>query len=275
MGMMNTRIPALALLLACSCTRFASEFDTPDEEADTRGLGTASNATESDWTCLEQNAPVQQPIVNQVPLTYSLLAVDYVSNSIPPDLKVRACFRPDVACADPATEDLSVSADGTVKVTLYEGFNGFLEITAEGMIPALLFFPDEWSRPLLDRVEPVPIALLQFAALEALGQAANIEVEPTGGIVSINTFDCQGPAAPGVRLEIDTDAIPYAFVDDLPIPYQDTTTDEGAAGFVNVPPGFVVVTGFPGELKQPIGLETLLVRTGWVTVGSMLPRVVR
>src|SRR5688572_11399264 len=107
---MITRSPvsAFALLIACSCTRFASEFDTTGAEEDTRGLGTAMSASQSDWTCLEASAPVTPPIFEQVPLTYSLLAVDYVSNSIPPDLNVRACFRPDVACTNPALDDLTV-----------------------------------------------------------------------------------------------------------------------------------------------------------------------
>ena len=76
----------------------------------------------------------------------------------------------------------------------------------------------------------------------------------------------------GVRLELNTVGLPYQFVDGLPIPYQDTTTRDSSGGFANVLPGLVVVRGFDAETMQQVGLETMPVRSQWVTVGSLMPQ---
>jgi hypothetical protein len=75
-----------------------------------------------------------------------------------------------------------------------------------------------------------------------------------------------------VRLELNAAAVPFAFVDGLPIALRDTTTDDASAGFANVLPGLVVVRGFRGSTTEPIGLETVLVRPSWVTVSSLMPQ---
>jgi hypothetical protein len=74
-----------------------------------------------------------------------------------------------------------------------------------------------------------------------------------------------------VRLQLDTGAIPYAFVDQLPVANQDVTSEQGLAGFVNVPPGVVVVSSFAQGQPQALNVESLLVRSGWLSSMSLLP----
>lgn len=65
--------------------------------------------------------------------------------------------------------------------------------------------------------------------------------------------------------------MPYAFVDDLPVIDRDSTGSQGLAGFVNVPPGIVVVAGYRAGASEPVGVESLLVRPGWVSNSFLLP----
>jgi hypothetical protein len=225
-----------------------------------------------DWACVEESGSVLGlPENRQRPLTYALRGTDFITNTPLPTFQVRACFRSDVACSNPATPFISAGADGVAAVTLFEGFNGFLEVRSEGMLPSLLFFADTWSAELLRALEQVPVALLPVPALVALSESARVPLDPSGGVISINAYDCGGAFASGVRLETNTAAVPYSFVNGLPVVYQDVTSEQGLAGFVNVPPGVVVVTAFPDDGTRAMSIDTFLVRAGWLTIQSLIP----
>jgi hypothetical protein len=163
-------------------------------------------------------------------------------------------------------------AEGVVTLTLTEGFNGYLEITGDDEVPTLYVLPAPLTNDLIAALAPVPVSLLPFDALLAFGASSQLPLDPGAGVVSVNTFDCHGPSARDVRLEVNVPAVPFTFVDGLPIAGLDTTTDEGSGGFANVLPGLVVVRGFRADTMEPVGLETVLVRALWVTVCSMMPQ---
>jgi hypothetical protein len=266
--------PALAAAALTSCTRFASEFDAAAGAAagDREEVVNNLAAGGVDWACVEEGGTaLGLPENRQRPLTYALRANDFITNTPLPTLQVRACFRSDVACSSPATPFISTGADGVASVTLFEGFNGFLEIRSEGMLPSLVFFADTWSAELLRALERVPVALLPIPALVALSESARVPLDQSGGVISVNAYDCDGSSASGVRLETNTAAVPYSFVDGLPVAYQDVTSEQGLAGFVNVPPGVVVVTAFPEDGTRAMSIDTFLVRAGWMTNQSLIP----
>lgn len=267
----RTRVPrglvALALFGASGCTRFASELDTVEEDP-----GMQTLQLSGDWRCVSDEAgnPVMNP--NGPPLDYPIDARDYLTGATPMNLRVRACFRPDVACMLPATDWLRPDASGIVTLPLTEGFSGYLEIEADGEVPTLFVFPAALTAELVVALTAIPVSLLPFAALLAFGETSHLTLDPGNGVVSMNTYDCAGAPAAGVRLELNAAAVPFAFVDGLPIALRDTTTDDASAGFANVTPGLVVVRGFRGASSDQIGLETVLVRPSWVTVGSLMPQ---
>lgn len=254
----------LSLLAATGCTKFASE----DDGVELQGL-----LQQPEWACLSESADEGDVMPTDGPLlAYAFNARSYISGQTPRNLRGRACYRADVACAQPATEYFTPDQAGVVTLPLTEGFNGYVEIVSDDMVPTLLFFPALLTRELAQSLSAVPVSLLPLEALLAFGAAANIELDPGSGVVSINTFDCLGPAAPDIRLELNSPAVPFTFVDGLPIAFQDTTTDDGSGGFANVMPGLVVVRGFRAGTEDLVGLETVLVRSQWVTVGSLMPQ---
>jgi len=260
----------LAWLGPSGCTKFASDLDTSPD-----GPGPGMQTLEldpGDWSCVSEEAgnPVMNP--NGAPLEYHMEARDYLTGLTPANLRVRACFRPDVACMRPATDWLTPDGAGVVTLPLNVGFSGYLEIEGDDEVPTLFVFPAALNLELVQALEAVPVSLLPPAALFAFGEAAKLELDPGAGIISINTFDCVGPAAPGVRVELNAAAVPFSFVDGLPIAFEDTTTDDGAAGFANVLPGLVVVKGFRAGTQDLIGLEAVLVRASSVTVTALMPQ---
>jgi hypothetical protein len=261
---------ASALLLGMSsCTRFASELDVP-LELDDDPLDTEVLPVEP-WGCVSDEAGNPLPSPNGELLEFSIQARDFLSGRTPSNLLIRACYRPDVNCVRPATDWLSPNADGAVTLPLMAGFNGYLEVKGDDEVPTLFVLPAPLSADLIS-ILPDVVTVLPPDALLAFGEASQLELNPGAGIVSINTFDCSGPSGAGVRLEVNTSAVPFSFVDGLPIAGLDTTSDEGSAGFANVLPGLVVVRGYWGERVAPVGLETVLVRAMWVTVGSLMPQ---
>jgi hypothetical protein len=262
---------AITLLLTeLGCTQFASESDTLEVSSATPQ---PLDADPEKWGCLSESAGNPVMPADGPPLDYPFNARDYVSGQTPRNLQGRACFRPDVACSRPATEHFTPDANGIVTLPLTEGFSGYIEITSDDMVPTLLLFPAPLTPELARNLSAVPVSLLPFEALLAFGVAGNLVLEPTAGVVSINTFDCLGPSAPDIRLELSSaGAVPFTFVDGLPIAGLDTTTDDGTGGFANVPPGLAVVRGFRAGTSDLVGLESVLVRSQWVTVGSLMPQ---
>ena len=253
------------VLPLASCIRFASELDM----LDSGGLDSPPAAPGKDWSCSLAEEPA--PAEGGSTLRLGVFAVDFVTAAPVEELRVRACFRADVDCTSPISDQLAPRDDGRVEISLEPGFNGYLEIQAAGMLPTLLFFSAPWSPQLLAQLERTPVRLLPLPSLQALGNTARIQLDPSGGVVGVYAYDCGGTAAPGVRLELDTSAVPYAFVDELPVADQDVTSEQGLAGFVNVPPGVVVVSSFAEGRPEALSVESLLVRSGWLSSMSLLP----
>lgn len=250
------------------CTPFSSELDEPLDPSGMMTLGLDPR----DWSCVSEEAgnPVMDP--NGPPLDFSLVTRDYITGTVPPNLRVRACYRPDMYCMRPATDWVGPDASGLVTLPLNEGYSGYFEIVGDDEVPTLYVLPAPLTPELVQTLGGQTISLLPPAALLAFGATAMLELSQEAGVISINTYDCAGPAAPGVRLELNAAAVPFSFVDGLPIAFQDTTTEDGAAGFANVAPGLLVVKGFRADTSELIGLETVLVRTGWVTVTALMPQ---
>jgi hypothetical protein len=267
-GYVSNAALLLVLALTGGCTKFASEWDESTDSA--HG---ALRVIPGDYSCVATEAR-STPItaVDPPPLVYSVQAVDFISGLTPPSLRIRACYRTDIQCLAPVTPSLAPDATGVVTLPLTLDFSGYLELTGDGVVPTLYFFPDLLTPDLIERLEQVPLALLSPESLAGFGGTSRLALDPGTGIISMNTFDCSGPNAAGVRLELDSKAVPFAFVDGLPVPYQDTTTEEGAAGFANVPPGLAVVKGFKGESTEVVALETVVVRAQWVTIGALMPQ---
>lgn len=264
----------------CGCTKFASELDAL-EASDTLESSRALGSSGADWSCASE-ASVSSPLPEdlQRPLTFSFRVTDFISGSPVTALEVRACFRSDLGCTSPATAPLNDDADGLVSLPLYEGFNGYVEITSDGMLPTMLFFANVWSAELLRLIAQVPITMLPVTTLPTstlleFNDGLAPPGDPTGGLVTLVTFDCNGPYAAGVRLEIDPAAVPFVFVDDLPVVNQNVTTAEGRGGFASVSPGVVVVTAYPDDGERAVSVDSFLVRSGWVTMQALIPPLPR
>jgi hypothetical protein len=264
----------VALSLAPACISFEPGTDElPDPMT---LIGAEQPGPGRDWRCLRQpDAPgvlVNSPI-GASRLVRSVQITDLVSGLVPPNVSVRACAQPDVNCESPVTGAVSIDAEGWVYLPLFAGFDGYLEITADTLIPTMLFYTDPLSTD--TQVDPQPLGVVTRTVLPGLAAATGRQQEADLGIVYLRVFDCQQDPAPGITFSIDQeDAWRWYFVGKLPTSVVDSTSDTGLGGFLNVVPGVAVVSADLPESTTPIAPpEGVVVRPGWITGLRFSPRV--
>jgi hypothetical protein len=263
---------AAVWLLGMACTTFEPGTDELSDpmtiiEQQEPGRG-------RDWSCLrEEEAPallVNSP-VGARPLVLSLQLTLLVGGGVPSGVRVRACATRDVECAVPLTSDVAIDARGWVDLPLYEGFDGFLEIRGDALVPTMLFYGD----PLRvgTEVDTTPLGIVEQSLLPGLSQATGTLQDMALGLVYLRAFDCQRTAAPGVTFAIDReDVTRWYFVGSLPSSTAEATGDTGLGGFINVRPGIAVVRAeLPGSPVPIASPQSVLVRPGWMTGLRIVP----
>jgi hypothetical protein len=252
-----------------ACSDFASEHDRITNDPPREPSTLASSA----WDCTTSGA-VDDPLVysEATSLALAIQVIDIFTRATPPNLQVRACLITDLACERPITTDLSADAHGIVNVPLAIGLSGFLELTADGVAPGLFVLPGPLSVELSRLLGSRAVVLVPDGS--PAGPALPIRTQSTAdtGTLLVTVFDCAGRGADGVRLEVDSPAVPFAIIDGLPIINQRTTTSYAIAGFINVAPGVAVVSGYRTDTVEIVGRAAIPVRPGWDTLVTLLPQ---
>lgn len=219
------------------------------------------------WSCLE--VPPELPADSAGPhVSFSMPIVESISQMPPPSLQVRACSLLDSDCGHPVTDSVGPTEDGLVHVSLPLGFQGFFEIRSDDTAPALFFLHETLRRDTV--TAPLPLISATGLAVLAANNDAVLDFEHDG-LVVIRAYDCLGQPAAGVDLSSDEDGQVFMFVDGLPRVGVEVTDMSGLGGFMNVPPGFVHVTGTHTENGRTTGSESLAVRPRWLTFGDVQP----
>jgi hypothetical protein len=270
------RVPWLLALVpsVVACTEFEPGTDELSEASAVTLQGSPGPGRE--WGCVSQPAAPRDLVTSPVGadrLVQSVQILSLVSEQVIPDISVRACSQRDIECTAPLTENLSLDAEGWVDLPLYEGFDGFLEITGETVMSTALFYADPLT--LGTEVDRTALGLVETALLPALSGATGTQQDPEFGLVVLRAFDCQGEPAPGVTFSIDKPGAPWYFVGGLPSSTAVATeAGSGLGGFINVAPGIAVVDaelpGAPAPIARP---KSVVVRQGWMTALRFLPKV--
>jgi hypothetical protein len=264
--------PQLALALGCT------EFEPGSDEIATEMVTQQQlpdAAPGQDWACLNDAAPAPMLLRNPAGerLVQSLQILNLASGQVIPNVFVRACAQRDVDCTEPLTEQLSLDADGWVDVPLFEGFDGFLEVTGDSLMSTVLFYADPLTPG--TEVDHTPLALVERSILPALSGATGTPQDVTLGLVVLRSFDCTGEPAPGVSFSIDQGGVAWYFVGGLPSSNAvATAAGSGLGGFINVPSGIAVVSaelpGAPVPIATP---KSVFVRPGWMTALRFVPKL--
>lgn len=256
-------------LAALACTEFEPGTD---ELAEGEGFtdaptGALMPAVGRDWSCLRElraESMVVRDNTNAARLVQSVQVLTLREGTVPPQSVVRACAQRDLTCDNPLTASLPVDAQGWVDMPLFDGFDGYLEVTSPSTVPMMLFYQEPLRGT--SRTDGEPLAQLEVPVLAQLSAALGAPQESTLGLLILRAFDCNGDGAPGVRFTVDKPAVPYYFVAGLPSSMATETDGSGLGGFLNVPIGITVVDGSLSSGEADFTLpRTLFTRPGWMT----------
>jgi hypothetical protein len=273
LGLLHGTACGCALGLGVGCIELEPGTDElPDPSQVTQEEQPAAGR---DWSCLrESTAPgvlVNSPI-GASRLVRSLQITDLVSGTVPPNVFVRACGQPDVDCTTPLSGQIPIDAEGWVDLPLYEGFDGYLEVTAETLVPTMLFYTDPLN--IETQVDTTPLGVVTKSLLPGLSAQTGMAQEDSLGLVYLRVFDCNRDPAPGISFSVNQQsAWRWYFVGKLPTSLADSTSDTGLGGFINVTPGVAVVgaelPNSPIPITPPM---SVLVRPGWMTGLRFIPK---
>lgn len=269
-------VGCLVGVLPLACTEFEPGTDelAPGDSFAEASSGALTPGVGRDWSCIgdlvQEEAGVARATANAGRLIQSLQVLSLAAGTVPPDVSVRACTVIDVGCAAPVTPDLPLDAQGWVDLPLYEGFDGYLEITGPTLVPALMFYQYPLSAD--SRRDTAPLGLVERALLPMLTAAIGTPQDPMLGLLTLRAFDCKGDEAPGVQVSIDKPGVGWYFVSGLPSAAPTETEGSGLGGFLNVPSGITVAQFALTSREREIALPKALVsRPGWMTSLRLIP----
>jgi hypothetical protein len=225
-----------------------------------------------EWSCL--NGAGQTDSAELLPgssqgVDIQLAAVDLVDQAPVSALPASLCRKLDLSCDTPIQRLLSDS-NGVYSLTLDADFDGYLQLEGPQVVPTLYFFsalPNTGGRlPTLTLMKPT--------MLDALMAEMDATLASERGVAILTAQDCMGSFSAGVAYETanaDPETIEFYATDGLPSLHATSTDASGFGGFLNLPAGPVSVTGRLAESTLPLASVSVLVRSGFITYGHIVP----
>jgi hypothetical protein len=226
-----------------------------------------------EWSCLngapEIDSGAREPSASSQALEIRLPAVDLVDLAPVGALPARLCRKLDLNC-DAPIQSLASDADGVFSLTLDAAFDGYLELEGPTVVPTLYFFS-----PALNAAGRLPtLTLMKPAMLESLMEEMDATLSTDRGVAILTAQNCMGAFSAGVAYETadaDPETIEFYATDGLPSLRATRTDTSGFGGFLNLPAGPVSVTGTLTESSLPLASVSVLVRSGFITYGHIVP----
>jgi hypothetical protein len=230
------------------------------------GGGGEGGAPDPSWACLGGFMPPEPKEDVTHEFQFELATEGGVA---PEGLTVRLCALLDVNCETPI-ETLTTDAAGQTELTVAPSFEGFMEVESDETIPSLAFLGTLVTLPPSKQV----IRLIRPNEFAALVTAAGQVYDMTDGVAVVLTQNCDDARALGVKIsssDIDDDTVQFYFNGSLPDPQSTQTDDQGAAGFLNLPPGLVTVEARRASNDEFIGIVSFRSKAGHLTYVPVRP----
>lgn len=265
-----------AVAAACSaCSGFGGANDRlPEtfsgaEQARQGGLdpSTSMNAAAADLSCLN-DPPAPSPNVPGTEIVSYSVPVRSLFGAPLENLVARVCLPADPMCTTPISVVKGLTPTGLLEIRVPAGFNGFLEVIADGHLPLVFYMRRPVVQNTVDErlVSPIPTAgVPQIAAL------FNVDVVPELGLIAALVVDCRWNSVAGATFSNNLGGRTFYFADGLPNGAAVATDSEGLGGFVNVPIRPVEVSAQTAADGRVIGTRTIVPRPGWLVAVQLRP----
>lgn len=229
---------------------------------------TSSGAPEQDERAVSDRLPAPG-------LRYELrLELPRRSSLEPADLDLRLCRLEDEVCGDEWPAVPIPDATGSLTLELDATFQGYLEINAPELVPTLAALP----LPHTPGVEPVTYRLLEQRDFELLLWRAELPRDEGRGFAIVLVHDAAGARTSGGELSLgttasgqDEDAVAYYFRDGIPTRAAQSTDEQGAGGWSQLPAGVLAAQASHELSGAPLGAATFRSRPGQVSIVPLHP----
>lgn len=181
----------------------------------------------------------------------------------PADLAVKLCNKLDLECQNPLMNPVP-DASGAITLELDPAFDGFIEATSSETLPALVAMQKPVVLPQSQKV----IRMASAAVRDALVAGTGEMLDETKGVALVLTGNCSDQRAAGVSVasqDLDMTSVTFYFRGALPEPEATETDPQGAAGFINIPLGFVEVVATRASTGQIIGQGSFRSKAGVIS----------
>lgn len=255
----------------CSQDADCSEFEGGESLVCTEeGLcvGPASDGNGSGrqaaWDCLETGEKLvsEEPIVSQ-----DIQLINIVTGRPPEGVTALVCQKFDESCESPSAS-LEADENGVLTFTTNAGFDGYVEIIAEEIMPTRVQFFN-----VTDQGRTTTPALIPRSAISLIAGASELEYDPEGVTVLMELSDCTGRPVSGATgtTEDGTDntAIRY-LVNQVPSTTQQRTSEDGLVALFNLEPGSITLSGVR-EDGVVFATESIIVPAGYVVYLGLRP----
>jgi hypothetical protein len=243
-------------------------------------LDAADGATGGPWACVGQATAPTQDMTRMLSMTAQVRDPNMTPLA---GFSVNVCIRSDPTCISPIVGPLTSDSQGKVSFSVPYAAAFVLTATAPGYPDAASGYPKS-----LVYVDPAPtadgaltITMVSSADLMGLALVAGTPYDATKGLFILSAEDCNFDSAhlaSGVHFELTTpgdgssEVYPYYLVGGSPSTTATETDNDGNGGFVNVPPGFVTVTGtLPGMGDLQMAQTSLVSQPRTITFATLDP----
>jgi hypothetical protein len=184
----------------------------------------------------------------------------------PQPFLIEACKRLDTPCASPVGMTM---ADPGIQVELEvpTGFEGFLQVTNPDpdTLQSMVFLGQKAQQDTRFWDLTIP----RQGDVTLIGLATNTDIDPSLSTLIMIARDCDRNPLAGVVASNSTGGTPFYFLAMAPDRTLMATTEEGAAGFTNVPAGTAILGGtYNGRPLSPTSVEA---RGAWYSYAEVFP----
>lgn len=219
------------------------------------------------WGCL--GMPVQ-PSTATGKFKVDFLVRHLITQQPLPGVTARACRKLDVECTDKVGEQVVTDDEGKVTLTVDANFEGYVRFEGSSIAPGLYFF----NPGVTSDLPQIPISIGPPDTIALLALQAGAKQSPDRGVALISVRNCMGGVGDGVVLSSsvhDDLAVPFYSEAGLPSGSATQTDTDGYGGLLNAGAGTHTFTATLAATGQRVGAATLLVQSGALTFGSVVP----
>ena len=265
-----------AVAAACSaCSGFDGAGDRlPETSSSAQQVsegGFASNTSVStaaaDLSCLN-DPPASSPNVPATEMVSYSLPVRSLFGAPLENLVARVCLPADPMCSTPISIVKGLTPNGLLVIQVPAGFNGFLEVLADGHVPVVFYM----RRPVVrDTVDELPLSPIPTAGVPQIAALFNAEVLPELGLIAALVVDCRWNSVAGATISNNLGGRTFYFANGLPSGAALATDSDGIGGFINVPIRPMELSGQLAADGRVIGTRTIVPRPGWLMAVLLRP----